>query len=265
MTTTERLRQVWQLVDFNPLAARNIVTAELLVRAVDVHSGERVLDVAAGTGNTALAAARRDARVTAVDFAPVLLETAARRAEVESLELETRVADAQDLPFPDASFDVVLSSFGAQFATDQRRTAAELVRVCRPGGRIAMANWSKDGLVGRINAATAALGPTPPAAPGPSPLDWGSAEHCRDLFGDRVTAITSTTRIFEFVAASARAHVEFMHRHFGPVRAALEALDPEDRERYTSAVAAELDRVNRATDGTLVAAAEYLELVATVA
>jgi SAM-dependent methyltransferase len=265
MTTTEQLRDVWQLVDFNPLAARNIVVGELLVRAVDVHSGERVLDVAAGTGNTALAAARRDARVTATDFAPALLATARRRAEVDSLELQTRVADAQDLPFGDDSFDVVLSSFGAQFAADQQRTADELVRVCRPGGRIALANWSPDGLIGRINAATTALAPTPPTPPGPSPLDWGTEPHCRKLFGDRVTAITSTVRTFEFVAASALAHVEFMRQHFGPVRAALDALDPHTQRHYAAAVAAELERANRATDGTLVAVAEYLELVATVA
>src|SRR5438128_1814803 len=146
-TVAYRARHVWGAVDYQPIAVQDVVVSELLARAVDVHSGQRVLDVAAGTGNTALAAARRGARVTATDLVPRMLETASRRAAAEGLELDVQVADAQDLPFEDGTFDVVMSSFGAMYAPDQRRTASELIRVCRPGGRIAMANWTPDGLV----------------------------------------------------------------------------------------------------------------------
>src|SRR5262245_58609279 len=130
---TERARNVWGSADYNPIAVRDVLVSELLARAVDVHSGDRVLDVAAGTGNTALAAARRGAQVTATDLVPTMLDTASRRASVEGLDIRVEVADAQDLPFDDDSFDVVLSSFGAMYAPDQQRTADELVRVCRPG------------------------------------------------------------------------------------------------------------------------------------
>lgn len=259
---TENMKRVWGLVDFNPIAARNVIVSELLVRAADVHAGERVLDVAAGTGNTALAAARRGARATASDFAPIQLRTALRRAEVESLELTTEVADAQNLPFEDNSFDVVLSTFGAMFAPDQQRAADEMLRVCRPGGRIAMANWSPNGLFGRLQTAIAALLPASP--PGPSPMLWGTEEHCRTLFGDRVSTITSTIQTHETLAASALAHVEFLGQHLGPIRAQLESLDQETGRHLQAAIAAEYERANRATDGTLVAEAEYLELVARV-
>ncbi len=262
---TEQMREVWGSVDFNPIAARTIVVGELLVRAADVHSGERVLDVAAGTGNTALAAARRDARVTASDFALALLETASRRAAVEGLDLHVQVADAQNLPFKDDSFDVVLSSFGAMFAPDQQCTTDELVRVCRPGGRIAMANWTPDGLLGRLQAATAPHMPPSPTLLGPSPYLWGTERHCRELFGTRITTLTSTARTHEFCAASAAAQFDFIRRHLAPLRAAFSALDPAGRHRLATAAAAEYERANRATDGTLVACAEYLELVATVA
>ena len=266
MTTTEavteQMREVWGSVDFNPIATRNTVISELLVRAADVHSGQRVLDVAAGTGNTALAAARRDASVTAADFASALLETASRRAAVEGLDLEIQVADAQDLPFEDGSFDVVLSSFGAMYAPDQQRAADELVRVCRSGGRIAMANWTPDGLLGRLRAASALH---LPPLPGPSPYLWGTEQHCRELFGTRITTLTSTVWTHEFCAVSAAAQFDFIRRHFAPLRAAFQTLNPAAQQRLATAAAAEYERANRATDGTLIACADYLELVATVA
>jgi ubiquinone/menaquinone biosynthesis C-methylase UbiE len=256
---TDRMRDVWSLADFNPVAARVVLVGELLARAVDVHHGDRVLDVAAGTGNAALAAARRGGRVTASDFVPAMLATASRRAAVEGLELRTEVADAQHLPFPDDRFDIVLSTFGAMFAPDQQRTADELVRVCRPGGRIGLANWTPDGLLGRMQPAG---GPGPD---GPSPLDWGTEEHCRALFGDRISALHSTVRTHEFCAASAAEHMEFLARHLGPAKAAFAELDPAARQQAMAAGAAEFERANRATDGTLVAEAEYREIIATVA
>jgi ubiquinone/menaquinone biosynthesis C-methylase UbiE len=153
---TERQQRVWSAGDFARVGTAHLLVGELLCESIDIHPRELVLDVAGGHGNTALAAARRWAEVTASDFVPHLLETAQRRAEVEHLPLTVRVADAQALPFEDGSFDVVLSTFGAMFAPDQQQTADELLRVCRSGGRIGMANWRADSLVGDIFRATSA-------------------------------------------------------------------------------------------------------------
>ncbi|HEX6468230.1 MAG TPA: class I SAM-dependent methyltransferase [Streptosporangiaceae bacterium] len=264
---TERMRAVWGAADYQPIAVQDVLVSELLARAVDVHHGDRVLDVAAGTGNTALAAARRGGLVTATDFVPAMLDAASRRAAAEGLELRVEVADAQELPFPDGSFDVVLSSFGAMYAPDQQRTADELLRVCRPGGRIGMANWTPDGLVARLQKVIAAsMPPPPPSAPRPTPpVLWGTEEHCRRLFGPRVTSLTATARTDEWCAASAEAQVELLRRHLAPWRMAEQKLPPEGRERMSQAALVELNSANRATDGTLVAGADYLEVVAVVA
>jgi SAM-dependent methyltransferase len=265
-TVSERARKMWGAVDYHPIAVQDVLVSELLARAADVHSGYRVLDVAAGSGNTALAAARRGARVTAIDIVPSLLDTASRRAAAEGLELDVQVADAQDLPFEDDSFDVVLSSFGAMYAPDQQRTASELTRVCRPGGRIGMANWTPMGLVARLQRAMASVMPKPPSPPGGKPpVAWGSEEHCRELFGDRVTAITATVRVDEMYARSAEDQVEFMANHLGPWHFGFNALPPEAQQKLTAAAVAEYSSANRATDGTLIARAEYLELVAVTA
>jgi SAM-dependent methyltransferase len=264
---TERMRNVWGTVDYHPIAVQDVLVSELLVRAADVHSGDRVLDVAAGTGNTALAAARRGGRVTATDFVPAMLETASQRAAVEGLDLRTEVADAQELPFEDDSFDVVLSSFGVMYAPGQQRAADELLRVCRPGGRIGLASWTPNGLVARLQAILAANMPTPAGSPrrGAPPVLWGDEQHCRKLFGTRVATLTSTVRTDEWCAPSAEAQADLLRDHLPPWRAAYRALPPEARLRLDSVAVAEIDRANRATDGTLVAGAEYLELVATVA
>lgn len=265
-TIADRARKVWGAVDYHAIAVQDVVVSELLARAADVHSGQRVLDVAAGSGNTALAAARRGARVTAADVVPSLLATASRRAAAEGLELDVQVADVQELPFEDGTFDIVMSSFGAMYAPDQRRTVSELIRVCRPGGRIAMANWTPDGLVARLQRAMASVMPKPPQAPpGPPPVMWGSEQHCRDLFGSRVTELVATVRVHEMCARSAAEQVELMADHLPPWHLALKALKPESVAKLTIAAAAEYENANRATDGTLVARAEYLELVATTA
>ncbi|HEU5160887.1 MAG TPA: class I SAM-dependent methyltransferase [Streptosporangiaceae bacterium] len=264
---SERMRAVWGAADYQPIAVQDVLVSELLAFAADVHSGHRVLDVATGTGNSALAAARRGARVTATDFVPAMLETASRRAVAEGLDLRVEVADAQDLPFEDDSFDVVLSSFGAMYAADQQRTAHELMRVCRPGGRIGMANWTPGGLVARLQKIIAAHMPPPPAsAPRPTPpVLWGDEEHCRRLFGSGVTSLTAVPRTDEWCAASAEDQVDLLRRHLAPWRAAEEKLPPEGRERLAQAAIAEIAGANRATDGTLVAGADYLEIVAIVA
>jgi ubiquinone/menaquinone biosynthesis C-methylase UbiE len=262
-TVAERMRRMWGSVDYHPIAVQDVLVSELLARAADVHSGHRVLDVAAGTGNSALAAARRGACVTATDIVPGALETASRRAAAEGLELDVRVAEAQELPFEDGTFDVVLSTFGAMYAPDQHRTASELVRVCRPGGRIAMANWTPDGLVARLQRVLASVMPKPPQPPpGKPPVAWGGEQHCRELFGSSVRELSATVRVDEMVARSAEDQLELMNRHLAPWHLAYESLPAEARQKLTTAAVAEYQQFNRATDGTLVARAEYLEVVA---
>ena len=261
-----RLRQMWAATDYTPIATRETLVSELLVQAVDVHAGERVLDVAAGTGNTAMSAARRGGVVTASDLAPVNLERAARRAEAEGLELRYEVADAQKLPFEDDSFDVVLSSFGVMYAPDHERAAAELLRVCRPGGRFGIVSWGQ-GLFGALQRTFAANLPSAARArpTGPVPASWGDEQYCRELFGDRVREFKATPRTHEFCHTSARAQAEFFRDHLPPFRATYRALDPETQWWLLDAVADVFESFNRATDGTLVARADYLEVVATVA
>jgi SAM-dependent methyltransferase len=260
---TEGARAVWASGDFARIGARTVLVGEVLCRSLDIHPGERVLDVAAGSGNSAISAARRGARVTASDFVPSLLEVAQARAELEGLQLATAVADAQKLPFEDASFDVVFSTFGAMFAPDQQRTADELARVCRPGGRIGMANWTPGGLIGGYMAVSSRHVPPPPAAAGlRRPIEWGTEQRLRELFGERVSRLRSERRSIDLCADSAAEYVEFNRTWLGPTRTAFAQLDEHGRARFAADLAAELERFNRATDGTLVAAAEYLEVVA---
>ncbi|MGH9035787.1 MAG: class I SAM-dependent methyltransferase [Acidimicrobiia bacterium] len=256
---TARQQQVWSEGDFARIGVTAVLVGELLCESVDIQPGERVLDVAAGSGNTALAAARRWAEVTATDFVPHLLETAARRAEAEGLPLTTQVADAQELPFPDASYDVVLSTFGAMFAPDQERTATELARVCRPGGRIGMANWAPDGMVGEMFRATAAHVPPPP---GVRPtVDWGRQERLEELFGDAVSDLRVERRQFVFRYHSVEWALQYFRQWFGPTKVAFASLDPAGQEALGRDLMAVWAKHNRA-EGPLVAPADYLEVVA---
>src|SRR5579859_5885159 len=259
---TRQARAVWAAGDFARAAAEQIIVAELLCRAVDVHPGERVLDVAAGSGNAALAAARRGARVIATDFVPQLLETAARRGEAEGLVLETREADAQSLPFGDGAFDVVLSTFGVMFAADQARAAAELLRVCRQGGRIGLTAWTP----GSVMAATQAIAArSASAAPPPgarSPIEWGTEARVRELLGPGVTDLTAHVLSTHLCGSSPAARVEFNRTYVGPTKAAFDRLGPAAQEALAAELAACLQQFNRATDGTLVASAEYLQVTA---
>jgi SAM-dependent methyltransferase len=180
----QRQQAAWSTGDYSAVGARLYITSELLCEAVDLRAGERVLDVACGSGNAALAAARRFCQVTGVDYVPALLERARERAQAERLEATFQEGDAEALPFPDASFDVVLSTCGAMFAPDQEQTASELLRVCRPGGRIGMVNWTPDSYVGGLFKAIGGhLLPPPGVRP---PVQWGSEERLRELFGPDV-------------------------------------------------------------------------------
>jgi SAM-dependent methyltransferase len=252
-------QQVWADGDFAKVGAAQVIVGERLARSVDIRPGQRVLDVAAGSGNAALAAARRGADVTATDFVDRLLAVASQRAEVEGLSLHTQVADAERLPFADGEFDVVLSTFGVMFAPDQQRAADELLRVCRPRGRIGLASWTPTGLIGSGHRVVAQFGP--PAISGPRPTAWGTPERIRELFGDRLGDIRFRLRSTDLCGPSAAERVEFNRRYMGPIRAAFARLEPAMREKLAAALAADLERFNRATDGTLVAASEYLEVV----
>jgi SAM-dependent methyltransferase len=260
---TELARAMWSQGDFARAGAEQVVVGELLARAVDVHAGDYVLDVAAGSGNAALAAARRGGRVTATDFVPALLEVAAQRARVEGLELDTREADAQDLPFADGTFDVVLSTFGVMFAPDQSRAAAELLRVCRPGGRVGLTAWTPGSVMAATQAVVVRAGSAPPVPGLRSPYDWGTEGRIRELFAEQIADLDTALLSTDICAPSPVARVDFNQAYIGPVRAAFARLDPDAQDALTDELAACLQRFNRATDGTLVAPAEYLQVVAT--
>jgi SAM-dependent methyltransferase len=255
-------REVWASADFAPAGAGHVIVGERLARSADIHPGERVLDVAAGSGNAALAAARRGARVTATDFVESFLAVAAYRALDEGLPLQTRVADAQDLPFEDGSFDVVLSTFGVMFAPDQQRAADELLRVCRPGGRIGLTAWTPSSLIASAQRITMRRLASPPAPGQRSPLEWGTEPRLKELFGDHISDLRVRTRSSDMCGDSAAERIAFNRKHMGPTNAAFARLDPPAQDELAAELAADLEQFNRATDGTLVAAAEYLEAVA---
>ncbi len=254
-----RQRDVWAAGDFGMIAWNTAFAGEVLCEAVDLRAGERVLDVACGTGNVALAAARRFCDAVGVDFVPALIARARERAAAERLPATFEVGDAENLPYADASFDAVLSIFGSMFAPDQEKAAAELVRVCRPGGKIGLGNWTPEGMWGRLFKLHAQYLPPPPGVR-PPPV-WGTAARLAELFGDAVHDLHVQKRKAVFRAASAEAWFDFFKTWFGPMIAVLQSLDAAGQERFKADVIAELERVNRA-GGTLMAEAEYLEVIA---
>jgi SAM-dependent methyltransferase len=259
---TARQQQVWGLGDFNVIARSIVGVAEALCEGLDPRAGARVLDVACGSGNGALVAARRYCRVTGVDYVQSLIARARLRAAAEGSEIDFREGDAQALPFADQSFDAVMSIFGVMFAPDQPRAARELVRVCRPGGRIALASWTPEGAVGDFFRATARLVPPPPGlAP---PLRWGTEAGLRELLGGAVRDLVLERRCVVEHFLSVEHAVELFSRYFGPTVAALAALDAEGQRTLRADTAALMDRHNKADDGTLMFEAEYLLAVATV-
>lgn len=250
----------WASGNYASVGNRILVVSELLCDAVDLRPGERVLDVASGTGNAALAAARRFADVTGIDYVPELLDLARTRAAAEGLDADFRTGDAEALDFPDDGFDVVLSACGAMFAPDHQRTADELVRVCRPGGRIGMVNWCPDGYIGSLFRAIAAHVPPPPGVVPPG--KWGDESYLGDLWGDTVT-LSAPRKTFLFRFLSPEHHVEFFARHYGPTLKAFEAVGEAGRQALLDDILEAVRKFNRADDGTLVLEMDYLEVVAT--
>jgi ubiquinone/menaquinone biosynthesis C-methylase UbiE len=258
-----RQQTTWSAGDYGRIGVRLQVVGETLCEAVDLRATDRVLDVAAGNGNASLAAARHFADVTSTDYVPELLEQGRMRAEAEGLPVAFQVADAEALPFADASFDVVLSTFGVMFAPDQERAASELVRVVRPGGRSGLANWTPEGFVGKMFKLTAAH--LPPPAGLRSPMEWGSEPRLVELLGPHATDIRTTRRTYTFRYRSAEHWIEVFRTWFGPIHKAFAALDEEGRKAFHSALRALLERSGRSdgNGGGLCVPAEYLEVVVT--
>lgn len=255
-----RQQAVWSSGDYALIGTTLQIVGEHLCEAVDLRSNEKVLDVAAGNGNATLAAAHRFADVTSTDYVPALLDRARERAAAERLTIAFQHADAENLPFADASFDVVLSTFGVMFTPDQARAAAELVRVCRRGGRIGLANWTPDGFIGRLFKLIGKY--VAPPAGVRSPALWGSREHLALLFGSN-GEVATTSRMFTFRYKSAAHWIEMFRTWYGPVLKTFAALDPPAREALTADLEALIDEFNMAGDGTMVVPGEYLEVVVT--
>jgi ubiquinone/menaquinone biosynthesis C-methylase UbiE len=256
-----RQRQTWASGDFHVIAALIVPVSEQLCEAVDLRAGERVLDVATGSGNTAIAAARRMCEVTGVDYVPELLERGGARASAEGLRISFGEGDAEALPVEDGSYDVVLSTFGSMFAPNQERATRELLRACRPGGRIGLASWTPEGWIGEMFRVTSRHVP-PPAGLRP-PTRWGTEEGLRELFGDRVDEVRSSRRTFDWRFASAQQYVTLFRTYYGPTLKAFQALDETGQQALERDLFAAVERFNRSDDGTLVVPAEYLEFVAT--
>ncbi|GGY35137.1 class I SAM-dependent methyltransferase [Pseudoduganella albidiflava] len=252
-----RQQATWASGDFAIVGTTLQIVGELLAEAADVRADERVLDVAAGNGNATLAAARRFARVTSTDYVPALLDKGRDRARAEGLDVAFQVADAEALPFDDGEFDCVLSTFGSMFAPDHRRTAAEMLRVTRPGGRIGVASWTPDGFIGRMFKVVGGYVPPPAGVAGP-PL-WGTESHLREIFGD--VAMRCTRRDFNFRYRSAAHMMQVFRDYYGPVLKAFAALDAHGQaglKRDLEALAREADISGGAS---LVAPAGYLEAI----
>jgi ubiquinone/menaquinone biosynthesis C-methylase UbiE len=258
--TTQRAG--WETGDYTRVGNTLQIIAEQLVEAADVRAGRRVLDVACGQGNVALAAARRFADAVGVDYARNLLEIGRRRAEVENLPVTFLEGDAEDLPVPDASVDYALSTVGVMFAPNHRRAADELVRVTAPGGRIALASWTPTGMIGRLFAAIGTWAP-PPAGVTPPAL-WGTPDHLAELFGDRVEWTALETRTYTFRYRSPEHFSEWFRTWYGPVTRLAGTLSGDDLERFADDLASVARAFNRADDGTLAAPADYLEAVGVV-
>ena len=251
----------WSSGDYAVIGTTLQIVGENLAESMDLRAGQTVLDVAAGNGNATLAAARRGCEVTSTDYVESLLARARRRAEAEGLQVRFKIADAENLPFADASFDAVISTFGTMFSPDQDRTAAELVRVTRPGGRIGLANWTPEGFIGQLFKTIGKRLPPPTGAR--SPAVWGTRGFLQSTFGAAASAIASEPRHFVFRYRSAQHFLDVFRTYYGPVLKAFEALGEKGSEALSSDIIELVGRFNASGDTTVVVPSEYLEVVVT--
>lgn len=257
----KRQQATWASGDFSVVAARIVLQAELLAEAANLQADWRVLDVATGSGNAAIAAARRGCRVVGMDYVPELLESGRIRAKAEHLELEFVEGDAENIPFPNASFDAVLSVFGTMFAPDHQKTANELLRVCRPGGVIGLASWTPEGFIGEMFRLFSKY--IAPAAGLTPPIRWGSEDHLRAIFSGGIGSMTSHVRTAVFRFASDEDNVGFFRKYYGPTLKTFEALSASGRDSLEREMI-ELNHrfdLNGGRGGPIAIAAEYLETV----
>lgn len=257
----QRQQSTWASGDYAIIGTTLQIVGELLAEAADVRADERVLDVAAGNGNASLAAARRFAQVTSTDYVPYLLDRGAARAQAEGLPITFKVEDAERLSFVDEEFDVVLSTFGVMFAPDQERAARELLRVTRRGGRIGLASWTPEGLIGDLFRIIARFSTPPPGLR--SPMLWGSEPHIVQLFGAQAADIRSVRRRFQFRYRSAAHWIEVFRQFYGPTHKLYAALDAKEQEKLSVSIAELLERLNTGGPRSLVVPGEYLEVVIT--
>ena len=256
-----RQHGAWSSGDYAVVGTTLQIVGEELCEALDLRSGQKVLDVAAGNGNASLAAARRWCDVIATDYVPALLERARERAQAERLDIEFRKADAEALPFPDAEFDVVVSTFGVMFTPDQDRAAAELVRVCKHGGKIGLANWTPEGFIGQLFK-TIGKHIAPPVGT-KSPGLWGTRPRITEMFGPQAASITAEQRNFVFRYRSPEHWLEIFKTYYGPLLKTFAALDPAGQVALEHDVIELIAKFNRAVDGSVVIPSEYLEIVVT--
>jgi SAM-dependent methyltransferase len=254
-----RQQAAWSSGDYAVVGTTLQIVGESLAEAMDLRAGQKVLDVAAGNGNVSLAAARRWCEVVSTDYVAALLTRARERAAADRLAIEFREADVEELPFADASFDAVVSTFGCMFAPNPRCTAAQMLRVCRPGGKIGMANWTPDGFVGQLFKTIGKHVAPPPGIE--SPALWGTRTRIDELFGAQAAAIDAGTRQFAFRYRSPEHWLEVFRTYYGPVLKAFAALDTTRQGELAQDLIGLVGRFNRAQDGTVVAPSDYLEVV----
>jgi len=257
----QKQQATWASGDFAVVGVTLQIVGESLAEAANICAGERVLDVAAGNGNATLAAARRFAEVTSTDYVPELLDKGHARAAAEGLSVAFRVADAENLPFGDGSFDAVLSTFGAMFTPEHARPAREMLRVTRSGGRIGLANWTPEGFIGQLFKVIGAYLPAPAGLK--SPALWGTEAHLVELFGADATGMRVVRKHFNFRYRSAAHWLQIFRDYYGPTHKAFAALDPVRQEALAQDITALLDRLNTAGAAALVVPGEYLEVVIT--
>jgi SAM-dependent methyltransferase len=256
-----RQHGAWSSGDYAIVGTTLQIVGEQLCEALDIRAGQFVLDVAAGNGNATLAAARRWCHVVSTDYVPSLLERGRARASADGLSVEFKEADAEALPFADAAFDAVVSTFGVMFTPNQDRAAKELLRVCKRGGKIGLANWTPEGFIGQLFKTLGKY--LPPPAGAKSPALWGTKARIDEMFGAQANDIQIARRDFVFRYRSAEHFVEIFKTYYGPVLKAFAALDSTSQDGLKRDILALIATMNRSGDETMVVPSEYLEIVVT--